>query len=117
MEKFGERIDPVLIRKKFMNMEKGKYELVPSFNLKFSNIIRGILEDIRPNDDECLVVYLGEFDKKMSFLFRDKEPTTLYQAYQMAIDIEKKLRYSMMKGHRAVSVGHPNTSHVDRSHG
>lgn len=58
MEKFGERIDPILIRKRFMSMKKQEDELVPSFNLRFSKIIRKIFERIIP------------------YLLRDKEPIT-----------------------------------------
>ena len=40
----------------------------------------------------CLVVYLDAFDKKMSYLLRDKEPKTLHQAFMIAIEIENNIK-------------------------
>lgn len=65
----------------FMNIQKENDELVPAFNLRFTKLLNHIPKYMRPNDALCLVVYLAAFDEEMSYLLRDKEPTTLHQAY------------------------------------
>lgn len=61
-----------------MIIEKEEDELAPSFNQRFSKTLRDILEVFRLSVLVCLVVYLGYFDSKMSYLLRDKDPKTLH---------------------------------------
>lgn len=104
LEQFGSRINPSVARRSFMEISKDIDELVPTFNLRFSKVVREIPEYIRPNDAKCLVVYLATFDKKMSFLLRDKELVTLQQAYQEDVNIENNLKYSIMRRPTITSV-------------
>lgn len=46
-----------------------------------------------------LVVYFDAFDKGMSYLLRDKEPGTLYQAFVTIMDIENNKKYGLTRGH------------------
>ena len=72
MEQFGEQVSMSDSYDKFFKIHIGSDELVPQFNIKFVKILNGILESYRPNDKMCLAIYLGAFDRKMSFLLRDK---------------------------------------------
>lgn len=63
-----------------------------------------------------MVVYLGAFNEEMSYFLRDKEPTTLHNAYQIAMDIENNLKYSMMKRYMTMSIDYPSTTHVNGVH-
>lgn len=80
MEKFGEKVSISNSYSKFFKIHIEDDELVPQFNIKFAKTLNEILEKCRPEDQVCLIVYLGAFDKKMSYRLRDKEPQTLYQA-------------------------------------
>ena len=57
------------------------------------------LKNGKSNDQICLVVYLDAFDKKMSYLLRDKEPKTLHQEFMMAIEIENNIKYGLTRSH------------------
>jgi len=96
---YGERISEYAVISNFMYIHIEEGELIPAFNLRFMRALNRIPECMRPNDALCLVVYLGAFDKKMSYRLRDKEPTTLHQAHQFAIDIENNWRYGIQKGY------------------
>ena len=78
MEQFGERVSMSDSYDKFFKIHIGSDELVPQFNIRFARSLNDIPESYRPDDQICLAVYFGAFDKKMSFLLRDKEPQTLY---------------------------------------
>ena len=78
-----------------IHIEDGK--LVPQFNIRFARFLNDIPESYRPDDQMCLVVYFGLFDKKMNYLLRDKEPQTLYQAFMTARDIENNLKYGLTR--------------------
>lgn len=96
-----------------MEIQRDEEELVPSFNLRFMKAVKDILEYLIPNDAKCLIVYLGAFDNKMSYLIRDKEPKTLQQEYHIAMDIENTMKYSMMKGYMVASVCCLDAHHED----
>ena len=57
---------------KFLKIQIGSDELVPKFNIKFVKVLNDIPQKCKANDQVCLVVYLDAFDKKMSYLLRDK---------------------------------------------
>lgn len=42
MEQFGERINPSLVMKTFMDIQKEEDELVPTFNLRFARALDDI---------------------------------------------------------------------------
>ena len=81
MEKFGERVSLFDSYSKFLRIHIEDGELVPQFNIIFVRTLNEIPEKCRPEDQVCLIVYLGAFYKKMSYQLRDKEPQTLYQAF------------------------------------
>lgn len=49
----------------------------------------------------ALVIYLGAYDKKMSYRLRNKEPQSLHQAFQKAMDIEGMIKYGLVKFHNS----------------
>lgn len=46
------------------------------------------------DDKVCLITYLNDFDGKMTYHLRDKEPRTLRDAFRIAINIENNLKIS-----------------------
>ena len=46
------------------------------------------------DDKVCLITYLNALDGKFAYQLRDKEPTTLRDAFRMAINVENNLRIS-----------------------
>lgn len=50
-----------------MNIHIGKEELVPPFNHRFVKSLKRIPENMRPNDELALFIYLDAFDTKMSY--------------------------------------------------
>ena len=47
----------------------------------------------------CLVVYLEAFDKKTSYLLRDKQSKTLHQEFMTAIEIENNIKCGLTWSH------------------
>ena len=45
-------------------------------------------------DKVCLITYLNAFDGKTTYQLRDKDPRTLRDAFQMAINVENNLSIS-----------------------
>lgn len=78
MEQFGERIEPSLIIRRFINIQKENDELVLAFNLRFVKTLSDVANNYRPNDSMCLVVYLAAFDEEMSYLLREKNLNSLW---------------------------------------
>ena len=59
---------------KFLKIQNRNDESIPEYNIRFLKVLNEIPESCKPDDQVCLVVYLDAFDKKMSYLLRDKEP-------------------------------------------
>ena len=78
MEQFGERVSISDLYGKFLRIHIEDSELVPQFNIKFARTLNAFPEKYRLNYQVSPIVYLDAFDKKMSYLLRDKEPKTLY---------------------------------------
>ena len=68
MKQFGERVRISYYFDKFLKIQIRSNELVLENNIKFGKVLSEILERCKPDDQMCLVVYLDEFDKKMSYL-------------------------------------------------
>ena len=78
MKKFRERIRIFKYFEKFLKIQIRNDELVPEFNIRFEKVLSEIPKNYKLDDQVCLVVYLDAFDKKISYLLRDKEPKTLH---------------------------------------
>lgn len=55
------------------------------------------LKNCRLDDQVCIVVYFDTFDRKMSYLLREKEPKTLHQTFMTTIEIENNIEYGLTK--------------------
>lgn len=77
-------------------------ELVLEFNIRFAKVVNKIHESCKLDDQVCLVVYLDAFDKKMSYLLRDKELETLHQAFITTMEIENNIKYGLTRSHFSV---------------
>ena len=97
IEQFDGWVDVKLMLDQLMEIQIEHDELIPRFNRRFYKTLMDIPENCRPNDQICLVIYLGALDQKMSFLVRDKEPQSLYQACEIAMDIECNLKYGFIR--------------------
>ena len=116
MEQFGKRVSISYSYGKFLRIHIENGELVPQFNIKFARTLNEIPKKCRPEDQVCLIVYLGAFDKKMSYRLRDKEPKTLYQAFMTAMDIENNLKYGLTRGHFSMNDFQYNGNEIKFEH-
>lgn len=117
IEQFSKKIDVNTLINKLVHIQKDEKELVSIFNLKLAETIRDIPKNIIPNDVVCLVIFLGAFNEDMSFLWRDKDPTALHQAFVVARDIENNIKFSMMNSIMVASIDHSKIFHVDEKCG
>ena len=51
-----------------------------------------LMQATRVEDKVCLISYLNEFDGKMAYQLRDKDPRTVRDAFRIAVNIENNLR-------------------------
>jgi hypothetical protein len=104
MEQFGERVSISDSYDKFLKIHVKCDKLVLQFNIRFAKFLNDIQENYRLDDQMSLVVYFDAFDKKMSYLLRDKEPRTLYQAFLTTIEFKNNLKYELTRSHFARNV-------------
>lgn len=83
--------------REFMYIQIREDELVPAFNIKFSQTLFKISSKYKFDDKVCLEIYMSAFGKKMGFLLRNKEPKTLHEAFNIARDIENNLKFGITK--------------------
>ncbi|KAH9330978.1 hypothetical protein KI387_003086, partial [Taxus chinensis] len=63
-----------------------------SCGLRFNKTLNRLPVILRPSDVSCLIKYSDAFDKKDAYYLRDKNPTTLRQAFTMALQIENNIK-------------------------
>ena len=55
---------------------------------------------MKMEENVCITTYFNAFDIKMAYIFRDKDPKTLKEAFQIAVNIENNRRASGKLGKR-----------------
>ena len=73
MKQFWETISISDHFDKFLKIQIRNGELFPEFNIRYAKVLNEIPKIYKLDDQVCLVFYLDAFDKKMSYLLRDKE--------------------------------------------
>jgi hypothetical protein len=64
------------------------------FNKKFNDLVSSLHTDIKPPDNAILIYYIEAFGGEMRYQLRDKEPTNLKIAQEMATKIDKNMQAS-----------------------
>jgi hypothetical protein len=62
------------------------------FNKKFNDLVKSLLQTIKPPDASILIHYMEAFKGEIRYHLRDKEPATLKDAQKYAIKIEKNMQ-------------------------
>lgn len=88
IEEFGDHRDPSFATHELTNMRKNVNEIVKEFNKRFNRVLNKIPKDIHPVDPFLITFYLKAFDVKMNYEIRSHNPTTLQQAFKIALNIE-----------------------------
>ncbi|KAH9287659.1 hypothetical protein KI387_031776 [Taxus chinensis] len=89
---YGDKTDPRFLLSEFENIKKNPNESVHDFNTQFNKTLNRLPVILRPSDVSCLIKYSDAFDKKVAYYLRDKNPTTLRQAFTMALQIENNIK-------------------------
>lgn len=90
-----------------MNIHVQHVELVPKFSLRFMEDLR-IPNNCRHQDAMTLVIYLGIFDKSMSYRLKNEDPMSLHKAFEIIMNIKNVSKYGIvrrLKPKRKVSYG------------
>lgn len=74
--------------------------MVSKFNMRFQKAMFKIPFYLRSNEHVCLVSYYNDFDSKMGYHLRDKNPQTLRDAYKVSLHIEINRKASGKIGRR-----------------
>ena len=61
------------------------------FNTRFTELSKAIPTNYAPTAPTILVYYIEALSGKMQYQIRDKDPTTLLQAQNLAIKIDKNM--------------------------
>lgn len=109
MDQFDEKMSDYDMMKEFIYIQIKEDELVPTFNIKFSQTLSKISRKYKFDDKVCLDIYMSAFGKKMGFLLRNKEPKTLYEAFNTTRDIENNLKFGIAKRFVSAVVSCQNT--------
>lgn len=109
MDQFDEKVSDSDLLKEFTYIQIREDELVPTFNIRFSQALSKISRKYKLDDKVCMDVYMSAFDEKMGFLLRNKEPKTLYEAFNIARDIENNLKFGIAKKFVSALVSYQST--------
>ena len=55
---------------------------------------------MKMEENVCITTYFNDFDSKMAYIHRDKDPKTLREAFEIVVDIENNRRESRKLGKR-----------------
>ena len=64
------------------------------FNTKFRRVVADLPNEIKPKDGSILIYYIEYFTGDLRYQLRDKEPTNLKNAQELAEKIEKNMQSS-----------------------
>ena len=64
------------------------------FNTKFRHVVADLPKYIKPKDASILISYIEAFTGDLRYQLRDKEPTNLKNAQELAEKIEKNMQSS-----------------------
>ena len=73
--------------------KKKENETIEEFNKKFTDLVARIYKDIKPPDASILIYYIEAFEGEMRYQLRDKEPTTLHGAMEIAEKIDRTCKH------------------------
>ena len=69
-------------------------ETIDEFNTKFRHVVVDLPREIKPRDASILISYIKAFTGDLRYQLRDKEPTDLKTAQELAEKIEKNMQSS-----------------------
>ena len=93
-KKWGEKKEPRHLLAALYSIKKMENETMDEFNTKFRCVIVDLPIDIKPKDSSILISYIESFTGDLRYQLRDKEPTDLKTARELAKKIEKNMQYS-----------------------
>ena len=70
-------------------MKKKENEFVYEFNQRFNNLLAKIPNDVKPSPLATTLHYLDTFNGTFGFMLKEKDPTILKQAQDMAKKMER----------------------------
>jgi hypothetical protein len=88
-ERWGDKKEHRHLLAALHSIKKNENETMEEFNKKFNDLISSLHKDIKPPDTSILIYYIEAFNGEMRYQLRDKEPTTLKLAQEMAINIDR----------------------------
>jgi hypothetical protein len=75
-------------------IRKNENNTMDEFNKNFNELVSSMHTNIKPSDNTILIYYIEAFGGEMRYQIRDKEPTNLKVAQDIAIKIEKNMQAS-----------------------
>jgi hypothetical protein len=93
-ERWGKKRDQCHLLVALNTVKKNENETIEEFNKKFNELVSSLYTDIKPPDDAILIYYIEAFGGEMRYQLRDKEPTNLKSAQEVAINIDKNTQAS-----------------------
>ena len=76
----------------FNFVKKNPSESSFDFNVRFQKGMYKLFQVMRLNEDVFLTTYFNDFDSKMDYVLRDKDPKTLRDAYTLVVNIKNNRR-------------------------
>ena len=92
--KFGEKKEPRHQLAALTTIKRGENETMDEFNKKFTDLTNAIHTDYKPTAQSILVYYIEALNGEMQYQLKDKDPTTLLIAQEMAVKIDRNMQSS-----------------------
>jgi hypothetical protein len=88
IEQFGDHTDTSFASHELTSIKKNSNESVLEFNKRFNKVLNRIPRETRPVDSFLIDFYLSAFDGKTHYEIRSQRPSSLPQAFKIAMTIE-----------------------------
>jgi hypothetical protein len=91
LNRWSTKEDPITLWTQINKIKKLGSETVRDFNTRFEQLFQRLPSSHHPGKDYLLFLYIQAFQAQFQYLLKDKGPTTIQEAQEIAIKIEANL--------------------------
>jgi len=86
------KVNHFVIMEEYNQLKRHPNETIQQFSDRFNQVYYSMPENIRPPHDSALLHYPSAFDSEIEFRLRERDPKTLVQMQNIAVDVEVNLQ-------------------------
>ena len=90
-KRWGDQKEPRHQLASLHTIKRNENETMEEFNKKFQEVVKSIHYDFKPLDKSILVYYMEALSGELRYQLRDKEPSDLKKAQELAVKIDQNM--------------------------